>query len=75
WLEYRPVTPGVAGSSPVHSARVCRFLGGAQRFFARRDRDSQVEFKAATVHTVAAFVFSGQASQDVSEICGRRTAQ
>src|SRR6185312_5365645 len=20
WLEYRPVTPGVAGSSPVHSA-------------------------------------------------------
>ncbi len=21
WLEYRPVTPGVAGSSPVHSAR------------------------------------------------------
>ena len=21
WLEYRPVTPGVAGSSPVHTAK------------------------------------------------------
>ncbi|WP_206780102.1 hypothetical protein, partial [Vibrio sp. qd031] len=34
WLEYRPVTPGVAGSSPVHSATYTKTQYECAGFFA-----------------------------------------